>query len=182
MRLLRRTQKPRAKTFRPAERYLTVAAQEARRLRHNHVGTEHLLLALTRNPDSTATRALERLGVTPLDIEHTLARWVPACAPTIDPEALATLGIDFETVRERLEAVFGAGALEDSASSCLSIAPRQKMALAYAVDHAADQPVDDEHVLLALLSVPDSLAARALADLGVSLPAARATIVERGRD
>jgi hypothetical protein len=48
------------------------------------------------------------------------------------------------------------------------------MALAYAVDYADWQPLTDEHILLGMLSVPDSVAARALAQLDVSLQAAEA--------
>jgi len=44
-----------------------------------------------------------------------------------------------------------------------------KLALAYALDHAAKAPLSDEHVLLGMLSVPDSVAARALGSLGVTI-------------
>ena len=179
MRLLRRHEKPRAKTFRPAERYLGAAGEEARRLGHNYVGTEHLLLALTRDAEGAATRVLHRLGATRREIEDRLAPFTGTCARRIDPEALATLGIDFEVVRERLEEIFGAGALERTHPGCLSVAPRLKMVLAYAVDRAGDQPVQDEHVLLAMLSVRDSLAARVLAELGVTLEAAEAIVREQ---
>ncbi len=39
------------------------AQDEARRLRHAHIGTEHLLLGLLVAPDSLATHVLNRLGV-----------------------------------------------------------------------------------------------------------------------
>lgn len=71
-------------------------------------------------------------------------------------------------VRSRIEGTFGPGALERTSASCLGVAPRPKLALAYALDHAGDSPLSAEHVLLGMLSVPDSLAARALASLGVS--------------
>jgi ATP-dependent Clp protease ATP-binding subunit ClpA len=176
MRLLRRPTRPRAKTMRPPDRYLAAGADEARRLGHNYIGTEHVLLALTRNPESRATRVLRQLGVTHGDIKDsaTLTRlW----APRIDPDALATLGIDLEAVRQRLEETFGPSALEQTRAGMLEqtragircVAPRLKLALEYALEHAGEPPVQDEHVLLGLLSVPDSLAARALAELGVSL-------------
>ena len=41
------------------------------------------------------------------------------------------------------------------------------MALAYAVDHADGDPVTDRHILLGMLSVPDSVAARILTELDV---------------
>jgi ATP-dependent Clp protease ATP-binding subunit ClpA len=177
MRLLRRRPGPRATTARPAaEPYLAAGAAEARRLGHNYVGTEHVLLVLIRNPDGGARAVLRQLGVSADAVDEALAGWLGSSRPKIDPDALAALGIDFETVRERLEATFGPGALEQTRASCFGICPRLKMALAYALDHADGRPLADEHILLGMLSVPDSVAARALAKLGVSLTAAQATL------
>jgi ATP-dependent Clp protease ATP-binding subunit ClpA len=178
MRLLhRRHPGPRTKTARPAaEPYLAAGAAEARRRGDNYVGTEHVLNVLVRNPGGGATVVLRQLGVDADAVGEALARWLGASKPRIDPEALAALGIDFETVRERLEETFGAGALEQTRAGCLGICPRRKMALAYALDHADGKPLADEHILLGMLSVPDSVAARALATLGVSLTAAQAEV------
>jgi ATP-dependent Clp protease ATP-binding subunit ClpA len=177
MRLLhRRRPGPRAKTARPAERYLAAGAGEARRLGHDYVGTEHVLLVLIHNPEGGGTAVLRQLGVGADAVEDGLARWFgPTSEPKIDPNALAVLGIDFEVVRERLEETFGPGALERT-PACLGVCPRLKKALAYAVDHADGEPVADEHILLGMLSVPDSVAARVLAQLGVSLAAAQAVL------
>ncbi len=41
------------------------------------------------------------------------------------------------------------------------------MVLAYAVDHADGAPVTDQHILLGMLKVPDSVAARILTELDV---------------
>lgn len=125
-----------------------------------------MLLVLIRNPDGGATALLRQLGVSTDTVEVRLARWLGSSTPKIDPEALAALGIDFETVRERLEQTFGPGALERT-PACLGICPRLKMALEYAVDHADGHPVTDEHILLGMLSVPDSVAARILTELDV---------------
>lgn len=46
-----------------ARRVVDAAEDEARRLGHNFVGTEHLLLALTRETD-----VLEPLGISPTDV------------------------------------------------------------------------------------------------------------------
>jgi ATP-dependent Clp protease ATP-binding subunit ClpA len=186
MRLLRRAR--RAAKTRPAARYLAAGASEARRLGHGYVGTEHVLLALIRSPRGRATWVLGQLGVTPAAIENS-AFFAGLWAPRIDADALATLGIDLGAVRERMEETFGPGALEQTGAGMLDpssgaiqcIAPRLKQALEAAVDRAGDQPVRDEHVLLGMLSVPDSLAARALAELGVSLEAAETT-AERWQD
>jgi hypothetical protein len=160
VRLLSR-RRPRARTIRPAERYLAAGASEARRAGCSFVGTEHVLLALVR--DRTGP-----LGLEPEAVETALAPWLgpdPARAK-IDPEALASLGIDLEAVRARLEGAFGPGALERTSASCLRVTPRLKRALAHALDEAGDAPLRDEHVLAGMLLVPDSVAARALRSLG----------------
>jgi ATP-dependent Clp protease ATP-binding subunit ClpA len=174
MRVFPRSRKPepRATDLRPAEPYLFAGAEEARRLEHDFVGTEHLLLVLIRNLDGGATSILDRLGVAPDDVEKALAPCVAACAPRIDADALAALGIDFDAVRERVEETFGPGALERTRTGCLAVTPRTKRALAYAVDYADGRAFGDEHVLLGMLAVPDSLAAVALRKLGVTQRAA----------
>lgn len=171
--------RPRAKTIRPAERYLTAGAEEARQLRCSFVGTEHVLLALVRDRSGGVAPMLSRLGIAPDAIESALAPWVtPSTAPTkIDPEALASLGIDFEMVRRRIERTFGPGALERTPASCLGIAPQLKLALASALDYGGESPLRDEHVLLGMLSVPDSVAGRALVSLGASIEIVRAKLV-----
>jgi ATP-dependent Clp protease ATP-binding subunit ClpA len=139
-----------------------------------------VLLALTRDPDGDASRILRQLDVSHGDIAES-----PCLAGTptqqIDADALASLGIDLERVRERLEETFGPGALERTRAGCLGIMPRLKMALAYAVDHGGEGPVQDEHVLLGLLSVPDSLAAHVLSELGVTLPTVEGIVERRGQ-
>jgi ATP-dependent Clp protease ATP-binding subunit ClpA len=160
----------------PAEPYLAAGAAEARRLGHNYVGTGHVLLVLIRHRDGGATAVLPQLGVSADMVDEALARRLGASKPKIDPDALAALGIDLEAVRERLEESFGPGALERTRAGCLAICGRLKMAFAYAVDHSDGKPLADEHILLGMLSVPDSLAARVLAELGVSLESAQAAL------
>jgi hypothetical protein len=94
------------------------------------VGTEHVLLALAHDPTSPILPLLARLDVDPAAVERALAPWLGGGAggAMIDPEALATLGIDFDEVRTRLEQTFGPGALERSHASCLGVAPRLKLA------------------------------------------------------
>jgi ATP-dependent Clp protease ATP-binding subunit ClpA len=182
MRLLSHTRggRIRTTTIRTAERYVVAGADEARRLGCGFVGTEHVLLAIVRGRTGRGASAVARLGLDPAEVESTLGRRLTP-GPTrakIDPEALATLGIDLATVRSRLEELFGVGALERTQSSCLGISPRLKLALAGALDHARDRPLDDEHVLLGMLDVLDSAGARTLTDLGVSADAARAALFE----
>src|SRR5260370_38882303 len=46
-----------------ARRVVTLAQEEARMLRHNRIGTEHLLLGLIQVDDGVAAQALESLGI-----------------------------------------------------------------------------------------------------------------------
>jgi hypothetical protein len=100
MRLLSRERRgsPRAKTIRAAERYLTAGADEARRLGCSFVGTEHVLLALVRDQASGGAALLSGLGADPAAVESALAPWLSPTAghAKIDPQTLASLGIDFE--------------------------------------------------------------------------------------
>ena len=177
MRLLRRQRPaPRAKTGRPAQRYLAAGADEARRLGHPFVGTEHVLLALSRDPNGAAARILRQLDVDHAAISESSCLAAGTPAPQIDPEELATLGIDLDNVRTRLDETFGPGALEQAGAGCLGIMPHLKIALAYAVDYAGEGSVKEEQMLLGLLSVSYSLAARILSDLGVTLPEVEAIL------
>lgn len=56
-----------------ARRVVVHAQEEARRLQHNYIGTEHLLLGLLREPDGVASVVLERLGLTLDDARHYVA-------------------------------------------------------------------------------------------------------------
>jgi ATP-dependent Clp protease ATP-binding subunit ClpA len=165
---------PHARTIRPAEPYLAAGAEEARRSGHGFVGTEHLLLALLHKPG--ATPLLARLGVERPAAEQALRAGLPGGEPKIDARALAALGIDFETVREHVEQAFGPGALERTHAGCLGVAPAAKRALAHALECAGDEPLADEHVVIGLLSVPDSPAARVLGVLGVTAQSARTVL------
>ena len=167
MRLRRRERRPQP-SARLAERWLAAGAKEARHLGHNYVGTEHLLLAITRSSESTAAVALSRLGVSGEAIRIAIEDELGVAPPAgIDPAALATLGIDLDAVRQRLEETFGEGALEQTRSGCMPIMPRAKRALEQAVREAGGRPVEDEHLLLGLLVIRESLAACILAQLGV---------------
>src|SRR5207237_9153161 len=107
---LQRAARPRAKTIRPAERYLSAGVDEARRLGSSFIGTEHVLLALLHSPTGPILPLFARLGVDSADVESALACWLPAPGRSkIDADALATLGIDFGAVRELLGEKFGPG-------------------------------------------------------------------------
>jgi len=47
----------------PARRVVVLAQEEARRLDHNYIGTEHILLGLIREGEGVAAEALKSLGI-----------------------------------------------------------------------------------------------------------------------
>ncbi|HZO35073.1 MAG TPA: Clp protease N-terminal domain-containing protein [Gaiellaceae bacterium] len=128
----------RRRGLRPAERYLTLGADEARRAGSGAIRIEHVLRALDRHHEAD---------------ERAAHRPPPPAGPPaqIDRDALGSIGIDFDAVRAQLERTFGPGALERTRTGCLGIAPDLKIALARAVELAGDGPVADAHVLRAIL-------------------------------
>jgi ATP-dependent Clp protease ATP-binding subunit ClpA len=62
-----------------AKRVLELAADEARRMRHNYIGTEHLLLALFREKDEIAAGVLRKLG---LNLEKVRMQLIEYLGPT----------------------------------------------------------------------------------------------------
>src|SRR5215213_6085459 len=57
-----------------ARKVLTLAQDEARRLGHNYIGTEHLLLGLVREGEGIAAGVLESLGVNLDKVRHEVIR------------------------------------------------------------------------------------------------------------
>ena len=51
-----------------ARRVIVLAQEEARNLKHNYLGTEHILLGLIREGEGVAAKALEALGITLEDV------------------------------------------------------------------------------------------------------------------
>ena len=192
MRLLSRARGPRrAPGGARAEPFLAAGAQQSRTFGHDYVGTEHVLLALAEDSETRAAHALARLGLTPevvrRDIERVIGTCIDPRRAAIDPDALATLGIDLDEVRRRVEETFGPGALENARAdaldrtggACRCIAPRLKQVLELADAEARDGPLRAEHVLVSLATVDDCIAARILRDHGVSVTALREALNNR---
>ena len=66
-----------------AKRVIELAVDEARRLHHNYIGTEHLLLGLLREGEGIAASALEGLGVT---LEKVRAETVRLLSQNMPPQ------------------------------------------------------------------------------------------------
>jgi hypothetical protein len=91
------------------------AQHHARRLGHRYIGCEHLLLAVA-SAGQPASDVLREHGVTPEHVEEEIVRRVGLGAGAglfadLDRDALASIGIDLDAVRARIEASFGADAL-----------------------------------------------------------------------
>jgi ATP-dependent Clp protease ATP-binding subunit ClpA len=159
-----------------AREAVVAAEDEARRLGHGYIGTEHLLIAVLDQRDSIGGRLLAERGLTVERVRDEV-RLVVGPGP-IDPEALATIGIDLDEVRRRVEEVFGAGALEPERRRCghVPFTPRSKKALEQALRAAVDldsKAIEADHVLLGVLAVGEGLAAKVLERAGLSPVAVR---------
>ena len=102
--------------FTDTARHIVVQVQhDARRLGHNYIGCEHLLLAAAAAAEP-ASAVLRDQGVTPERIEAAILRTIGRGHKAdplggIDRQALAFIGIDLDVVRARIEAAFGPDAL-----------------------------------------------------------------------
>jgi ATP-dependent Clp protease ATP-binding subunit ClpA len=85
------------------------AQVNARRLGHSYIGCEHLLIAAAM-VDGPAGAALRDHDITPERIEATLLSTIGPLSG-LDKEALASIGIDLDAVRAKVEAEFGPDAL-----------------------------------------------------------------------
>jgi ATP-dependent Clp protease ATP-binding subunit ClpC len=134
---------------------LVLAREEARRLQHDYVGTEHILLGLMREGEGVATTVLSALGL----------------------EMGAVQNMVYESVR-RGKSVAPAGELPLSSRSkkVLDLASME----ASAQNHSY---VSTEHLLPALLREEKGIAAEVLGQLGITLEDVRAEtrrLVESG--
>ena len=177
---------------RDAREVVTRAQSEARRLRHGWIGTEHLLLGLVAGTETVAGGVIASFGVTHAWVRSEIERIVASGAGPGDAAALATLGIDLEEVRRRVEEAFGSGALDRGLPSCgprggghLPFSRGAKKALelslreALALKHGY---IGTEHVLLGVLREGHGVAARILASRGVTHAGAKAAILARLAD
>jgi len=104
-----------------ARTIVRLASEHARRLGHRYVGGEHILLAAV-TADQPASAVLCAHGVTPELVEEEIVRRVGLGAGAglfggLDKDALATIGIDLDAVRARIEASFGPQALTRAAQA-----------------------------------------------------------------
>ena len=177
--------------FTDEARNAVVAAQrEASALDHGWIGTEHLLLALLADGDGRAARVLRDFAVDVAWARGEVERIVGRGDPDLDADALATLGIDLDAVRERVERTFGAGALSRRrcrrglmTGGALPFTARAKKALELSLREAiamGDDHIGSEHVLLGLAREGDGVAGGILRSRGIDRDAVRAALQRDG--
>ena len=177
-----------------ARAVVTNAQAEARRLHHNHIGTEHVLIALLAEPGSAVARALSDYDLDAEAVRADVLRRIGghndtgpvfSDADAEDAAALKAIGIDLAAVREAIEANFGAGALHlprppkkkrgvlgrlVASSGHIPFTNRNKKVLELSLREAIrlkQKFIAPEHIMLGLLREGQGLAALILADHGV---------------
>jgi len=126
---------------------LQMAREEAARLHHEYVGTEHILLGLIREGEGVAAAVLNNLSV------------------------------DLEEIQQKIEDSVKKGKAAAAAGPDLPYTSRAKKVLELAMSEARElnhSYVGTEHLLLGLLREEKGIAAQVLTDVGVNLEQARA--------
>jgi ATP-dependent Clp protease ATP-binding subunit ClpC len=124
-----------------AKNVLALAQEQAKYFKHQAVGTEHLLLALSMDKDGIANKIFEQFSVTSDDI------------------------------REEIERLIGYGTMEDlGATDYLPYSPKAKQVLSLAGREAQRMhalKIGTEHLLLALIADESVLSSRILYSLDI---------------
>jgi ATP-dependent Clp protease ATP-binding subunit ClpC len=131
---------------------LAVAREEAHRLRHEYIGTEHILLALLRDPDGVAATVLRQLDVSPDAIRQKIDETV-----TMGREATPHPDLPYTSRTKKV--------LE------LTLDEARRAGAAVA---------DTEHLLLGLCAEERGIGAQVLAWAGLTTDKARAEVARLG--
>jgi ATP-dependent Clp protease ATP-binding subunit ClpC len=127
-----------------ARRALRLAQEEAQRLRHNYIGTEHLLLGLIREGDGVAAKVL------------------------------SSLGVELDKARSSVESIIGRGDRVVLGEIGLTPRAKKVIELAVdEARHLHHHYIGTEHLLLGLVREGQGIAAGVLNSLGVSLEKVR---------
>ncbi|HZS59132.1 MAG TPA: ATP-dependent Clp protease ATP-binding subunit [Gemmatimonadaceae bacterium] len=125
---------------------LAMAREEAARLHHEYVGTEHILLGLIREGEGVAAAVLQNLSV------------------------------DLDEIQQKIEETVKKGKAAQATGPDLPYTSRAKKVLELAMSEARElnhSYVGTEHLLLGLVREEKGIAAQVLTDAGVNLEAAR---------
>lgn len=130
-----------------AKRVLMLAQEEARRLNHNYIGTEHLLLGLVREGEGIAAKTL---GVR---------------------------GVDLTKVRSAVEFIVGRGERIEAGDIALTPRAKKVIELTAAeVRRVRHSYIGTEHILLGIVQQGDGVAIGVLESLGVDLAELRSAL------
>jgi ATP-dependent Clp protease ATP-binding subunit ClpA len=133
-----------------ARQVVVLAQEEARRLQHNYIGPEHILLGLLREDRGLGAQAVESSGVT---LEHAREQLLRIVGPGKEPS-----GTQIPFTRP--------------AKQVLELALREALALEH-------NYIGTEHILLGLLRQNDGVAVRILLDCDVDLADLRDELIVR---
>ena len=131
-----------------AQKVLALSQEEAIRLNHSNVGTEHILLGLVREGEGIAAKALFAIGLT---------------SEKIQKEVENLIGVGKEKIQTPQYTPRAKKVIE------LSMDEARKLGHSY---------VGTEHILLGLIREGEGVAARVLSNLGVSLNKARQQVLQ----
>jgi ATP-dependent Clp protease ATP-binding subunit ClpC len=130
-----------------SHRAVVLAQQEARRLNHDHVATEHLLAGLLREERGTAAQVLGSSGVT------------------------------LDAVRGQIAALVGAGQEPPRGHIAFTARAKKGFELALREATRLGQQIGTGHLLLGLTGQADCVAAQVLGVLGVDVSVFRAGVI-----
>jgi ATP-dependent Clp protease ATP-binding subunit ClpC len=130
-----------------ARKVLALAQEEAQRLNHNYISTEHILLGLCAEGTGVAVRVL------------------------------ANLGVELPKIRSSVEFIIGRGETKSRGEVGLTPRAKKVIELAVnEARYLNHNYIGTEHLLLGLLREGDGVAAGVLTSLGITLEKARAEI------
>ncbi len=132
-----------------ARRVLTFAQEEAQRLNHNYIGTEHILLGLIREEEGLAAKVLRDLG------------------------------LDQTRVRQVIEEIVGRGQAAPGTRLSLTPRTKRVIELAVdEARRMGHHYIGTEHLLLGLIREGDGIAVNVLKSLGVSPDKVRSNLAK----
>ncbi|MGW5729053.1 Clp protease N-terminal domain-containing protein [Nocardia beijingensis] len=164
---------------RSARTAIVVAQEDARELHASNIEVEHVLLGVLAQAEPELTTLLAEAGLTRDSVRRALAEQgngIPL-GPE-DAEALRSIGIDLDAVRESLEAHFGEDALDRAAPDPrrgpfpwsryyghIPFTKDAKKVLELALREALgrkDKTIESGHMLLGILRAPNQTTERLL--------------------